>query len=736
MAEPVFKLLRCDAEASHMLGWAKKEVRRLVDFAKLDAFNRTWKFGDVSVRAQYFGGVARLWLEAEATERMAVWATIGVPPTGGLRTAQYAYGWKNYIYRQAITFSIWRDNGAVLYDAIWGDYTDANPASSPYVFAAPISSTLERHPYVVLPGALSNYGAQHLSFSGTSYNTYYYEPVAMVRDGDGATGVRKFNIQKIESARSYSSRPNSVVTLGASDYVSVSGVGETELAGEIIRLTSDIQTAFTDAWNLSERVTTDSHVLDASGNIAYSFSGGVVCSKAYGGPGTPFTYEATYTDVPYLSVYENLTILDGYARYNPMMAYITPTAGPAPAIQPGQTLVFSGTDSGSFLDGVWTFNSAFQWGVIPAYVPPESEAEIPADQVPLPGWVGQLQSGVIPATVEAALRSKVPKSDYTYKTAELTAEYVSLTPRVVRMSYTWSDEDGNEHEEIEVISGSKITNGPVGGVGGVVPRYDLDVYSVYSEHDETFSSYAMLFGGFSRPYDTASRAYIVTAVDTIPPLVGGVRVVSGASAEQVVVATGAYSGGVSSTYNIEYDIASYTVLGSVFPARIYSGDVNDLNLNLSGFSLAVPPITQQFLVSFPAKNNKKASEAPGVYKYLGFYMEPGMYVDVVPLRLTASTATTYTYEVRYVAKCKYGAGDVFSAEPARSVGTTITVPRPDNEEEDEQLGSVKTLLVYGGIKWDDVKEEARAQRKALADPNDPAHDPLMKAVLDALTPQE
>jgi hypothetical protein len=46
------------------------------------------------------------------------------------------------------------------------------------------------------------------------------------------------------------------------------------------------------------------------------------------------------------------------------------------------------------------------------------------------------------------------------------------------------------------------------------------------------------------------------------------------------------------------------------------------------------------------------------------------------------------------------------------------------------------LIIYGGIKWDDVKEKAKAQRKALADPNDPAHDPLMKAVLDALTPQE
>lgn len=99
MAEPVFKLLRCDAEASHMLGWAKKEVRRLVDFARLDAFNRTWKFGDVSVRAQYFGGVARLELEAEAPTRG--WAiTKIVPPQIGktLYVEPYNQG-VNYLTR-------------------------------------------------------------------------------------------------------------------------------------------------------------------------------------------------------------------------------------------------------------------------------------------------------------------------------------------------------------------------------------------------------------------------------------------------------------------------------------------------------------------------------------------------------------------------------------------------------------------------------------------------------------
>jgi hypothetical protein len=69
-------------------------------------------------------------------------------------------------------------------------------------------------------------------------------------------------------------------------------------------------------------------------------------------------------------------------------------------------------------------------------------------------------------------------------------------------------------------------------------------------------------------------------------------------------------------------------------------------------------------------------------------------------------------------------------------------PLPDSQESVRipwTLGmqvNANALVIYGGIKWDDVKETAKAQRKALADPNDPAHDPLMKAVLDALTPQE
>jgi len=57
-----------DAEASHWLGWAKKEVARLAEV--MPAFIRTWVHGDVTVRAQYHeeSGIARLWLEATGVD--------------------------------------------------------------------------------------------------------------------------------------------------------------------------------------------------------------------------------------------------------------------------------------------------------------------------------------------------------------------------------------------------------------------------------------------------------------------------------------------------------------------------------------------------------------------------------------------------------------------------------------------------------------------------------------------
>ena len=120
MAEVMFKLLRCDAEASHLLGWAKKEVRRLVDHAKLEAFQRTWLHGDVSVRAHYFGGLARLWLEA--AESAQLWfgfgVKLGMPSARGVSIIRRQPPGPSYSWRSE------PESPAPPGTCLWKTYTD------------------------------------------------------------------------------------------------------------------------------------------------------------------------------------------------------------------------------------------------------------------------------------------------------------------------------------------------------------------------------------------------------------------------------------------------------------------------------------------------------------------------------------------------------------------------------------------------------------------------------------
>lgn len=705
MAEPVFKLLRCDAEASHMLGWAKKEVRRLVNYASLDAFNRTWKFGDVSVRAQYFGGVARLWLEAAAAERLAVWVDpVDVLQGPSTRGALYSYGWENWVYRQAVTFSIWRDDGAVLYDKVWGDYTDANPATTPYIFATTTAFS------VMVGGALPPlrrvpFGMQFVAEMYLDGSATYEVFFTVARPG----GVL---------VRTY--------TLEASGRIS-SGIFAGAAAAYLGPMTEEYVGGHTAATGVVAGSWFEFHNLPPTGapaaptEIRYYIvdDGGVVRVEhvATLDSGTSY-YLATTVD----RVFESLTTSE--------QAAVVGLIGAAPPAVAKMLRLYSLWFDGSTWTGSWRYldiSAAFT----PEYETPEAPVDIPA-------WVTQLQAGMLPGRVEQAVRGSVPRSEYTYKKAELTAEYTSVTPRIVRMSYTWTDADGNTHDEVETISGSRAATGPIGGVGSVVPLYDLAAYGVYSEHTEEFSTYAMQFDGFSRPYSTKNLAYIAVATETLPPIVGGVRGVKGAAAERLVIASGAYSGGTLGAYNTEYNIPTSSVLGNVFPDRLYSGDANSLSLDLTGFSLAVPQITQTFFNLYTAKNDKVAVIPAGGYKYTGFFMEPGMTATIIPVRLTARAAGAQTYTVLYAARATYTPADTFSVGTIQALNKTVVIEGVDSGDEGAfpDVGSVRALIIYGGIKWDDVKEEARAQRKALADPNDPAHDPLMKAVLDALTPQE
>lgn len=107
----------------------------------------------------------------------------------------------------------------------------------------------------------------------------------------------------------------------------------------------------------------------------------------------------------------------------------------------------------------------------------------------------------------------------------------------------------------------------------------------------------------------------------------------------------------------------------------------------------------------------------------GVEVDTGMFAVEQAGKVKIFGAALYKYdrETGYLGQLKW------VPLPSGALDTTLVVP-----DDYELRGNV--LLIYGGIKWDDVKKTARAQRKALNDPNDPDHDPLMKAVLDALKP--
>ena len=156
---------------------------------------------------------------------------------------------------------------------------------------------------------------------------------------------------------------------------------------------------------------------------------------------------------------------------------------------------------------------------------------------------------------------------------------------------------------------------------------------------------------------------------------------------------------------------------------------------------ALPEPIKAWHTQNPAKYKKSAGE-----KYMYAEFASGSTVTVIPLSFVeedrplgmfADIATSAELEAVEV----YGQAVYEYDMTLRDFVFSEWVPLPQGQTAVRVQGgellsrsAYNALIVYGGIKWDDVKEDARAQRKALNDPNDPKHDPLMKAVLDALKP--
>lgn len=195
MAEVIFKLLRCDAEASHMLGWAKKEVRRLMTYAGLDVFSRKWVFGDVTVTARVFDGVARLWLEAEEMDRLwfGFGKKVGMPSTRGLQiirrqqptpSTSYASGatgpclWEHYD-----TYSF---HGVVFASGTFIVNNCGSPTTQSFQTVEVLGRNIATYVYGTSPPLLEPLPAGHYlpSFSGT----YAYFSSSQTHTLSGAYG--------------------------------------------------------------------------------------------------------------------------------------------------------------------------------------------------------------------------------------------------------------------------------------------------------------------------------------------------------------------------------------------------------------------------------------------------------------------------------------------------------------------------------------------------------------------
>ena len=130
---------------------------------------------------------------------------------------------------------------------------------------------------------------------------------------------------------------------------------------------------------------------------------------------------------------------------------------------------------------------------------------------------------------------------------------------------------------------------------------------------------------------------------------------------------------------------------------------------MPGMTVTVVPVT-------PVKDDEP----------LGIYGEVENTTEVTQVEVYGAAVFAYDYD--------NGAFTFKEWKALPSGAGSVRIQITADEEGTVAWNGYNALLIYGGIKWDDVKEDARAQRKALNDPNDPDHDPLMKAVLDALKP--
>lgn len=668
MAEVIFKLLRCDAEASHLLGWAKNEVKRLIDHAGLPAFNRTWALGDVTVRAQYFGGLARLWLEAVGTERLAVWTTLPNP----------------HVYRAVVLGTIDRGKPKVTGTVLEVGDPDPNTAHN---FTSYYTAYFRDSTGAVV-GELSgtvDYFSDLKIGVGDSFRYVFvnYIPSVYVGSGygimgpDASTRIPGVEWQQFNGEyERYAGWISSSWAPCSPTYEGVLAADETSGRGGklIVAYTSDGEKL------AEEFVTTSGYSL---GTSVWDGSGSAQLFETVGGV-TAKHHKLTFT-VP-----EDC---------------IAPlTAAPPP---------YPGTD----LPGAW----ATDWAETYAQGKEREKAWFvgASEQVVSDFFDG---SFALPHSWDYRIKKDAPVSDGTYRRVVLTASYTDtvvsdsssnltqpgekITRRATILSYIEQTEDGSQHKT-DTITGTRTQT-----VQEHKDRYGTrQLLSRVDTYDNWYESAA------SPATDVEAMLPHAFLKDKTPYGMG-------------LFWTGAWQAVGGQHQDSSFDVPAFNLTQAEYepPAPAY------FNL-LEG----VAPL---FVLDYHAAQKPRYKAGSGNTEWLSSALGVGMTVKVVPVGQVKDGESLGMFGESGQQVEVYGSAsfayDYFTGQlrfkswtPLPGGADSVRIQIPEEYEFE-----ANALIIYSGIKWDDVKETARAQRKALADPNDPAHDPLMKAVLTALTPQE
>lgn len=714
MSDPVFKILRCDAEASHMLGFAKKEVRRLIDYAKLDSFKRTWKFGDVTVDAHYFGGVARLALSAEGTERMAVWATLPNPvPYRGVTCEVVNLGEIADVYQ---TLRIFSSDTTIEGNPgeLWPVADTGVDVQLPLTQRAPIygfnGETIGTHEgtwswvstgpndgyYVAenwyMPAPMANvqnwswsFGLHPLAYPAGAFTTYRWTTVNGVVEFDGTTA----DVSSVSYGSVFPSY-EAVQVSARGDYAGGLLIGVSDSNGDVVA----------EMW--SQRFAGGAGRTDAdiiSPRPLWATTPGVIPTQVVVGgalsAGPSILYEANRDGV----LFTRVTLPQGGSF--PLNS--------AAVLHSDSIVRWLSTASDAVLAQLASneFNLPSRWAN-------EIKLRAPRSNFARMEHIPDVDVG--PLVVISDSRE--------YDVLGLKSGAVRYA-QVVTIRYAYTPAGAEEVLVEDAVTGiADIT----------ATRHTSPSGSVVTVLADTYENW---YGALP---DVGAPLEMVRELSLIGDLPAGVGFTSpvfpfytGTVVSSPWVADSTYETVREGDAIGETSWVLYKFLAPYCsPAYRFYAPV------IPAYSSTVRNVLPQAVLDFYRRVKPVYDAAGGDKSFLSSGLVPGAWVKVVLVgRSTGDSgdglfsrggnpSSVVVYGV-VTLKFSYPDGGltVSSWSPAPDGGVRIPTP------EGYTLRG-NALVIYGGIKWDDVKEQARAQRKALNDPNDPQHDPLMKAVLDAL----